>query len=195
MPNTLALVAASRGGDAVATASLHQSVYDELRRLAHVARRGSGPATLNTTAIVHEAYLRMAGADASYQDRSHFLGVASKAMRCVVVDHVRRQSAGKRGGRARPVTLRETLVGNPSEARTLDVLALDTALERFAGIDARGAQVVEMWFFGGLTHAEIAEALGVSVPTVERTWRSARAWLYRALSEDGLSEDGLSEDG
>lgn len=182
MPSdTLLLVEASRAGDASAGTSLYDAVYDELRRLARRARRGPGPETLNTTAIVHEAYLKMAGRDASYDDRAHFLGVAAKAMRHVVVDHVRRQTAQKRGGGAEVVPLRETLVGTePAE----EVLALDEALGRFASVDPRGARIVECRFFGGLTIEETAAALGVSTPTVERGWRAARAWLYRDLRRE-----------
>lgn len=176
--DTLALVGASRAGHDGASASLYSAVYDELRRLARRARRGPGPETLNTTAIVHEAYLKMAGPDGSYDDRAHFLGVAAKAMRCVVIDHVRRQRADKRGGGVEDVLFRDTLIGAaPSD----DVLALDEALERFARVDPRGAQIVECRFFGGLTLDETAAALGVSTPTVERGWRAARAWLYRDL--------------
>lgn len=177
-PDTLLLVEASRDGDATATAALYGAVYGELRRLARRARHGPGPETLNTTAIVHEAYLKIAGSEGSFGDRAHFLGVAAKAMRSVVVDHVRRSTAEKRGGVGRPATLRETLVGEGADD---DVLALDESLQRFAAVDARGAQIVECRFFGGLTIEETAAALGVSTPTVERGWRAARAWLHRDL--------------
>lgn len=180
MPSdTLLPVDASHDVDATAGTSLYGAVYDELRRLARRARRGPGPGTLNTTAIVHEAYLKLAGGDGSYADRAHFLGVAAKAMRHVVVDHVRRQQAQKRGGGADVVPFRDTLIG---EAPSDDVLALDEALRRFAAVDPRGARIVECRFFGGLTIEETAAALDISTPTVERGWRAARAWLYRDLN-------------
>jgi len=180
VPTTLDLVAASRTGDGPAAVTLYDAVYDELRRLARRVRTSATPVTLNTTALVHEAYLKMAdGAD--YDDRAHFLGVAAKAMRHVVIDHVRRQRTEKRGGGAEVLPLRETLVGDaPNE----DLLALDEALSRFAEVDARGARVIECRFFGGLTIEETAAALGVSAPTVERSWRAARAWLVRELRRE-----------
>ena len=178
--STLDLLASSRAGDDGAAGALYDAVYDELRRLARRVRTGATPETLNTTALVHEAYLRMADGG-GYADRAHFLGVAAKAMRHVVIDHVRRQRAEKRGGGAEVLPLRETLVGTaPSD----DLLALDEALSRFAAVDARGARVIECRFFGGLTIEETAAALGVSTPTVERSWRAARAWLVRELGRD-----------
>ena len=176
-PPTLDLLVASRDGDDGAAAELYDAVYDELRRLARRVRTGATPETLNTTALVHEAYLKMAdGGD--YEDRAHFLGVAAKAMRHVVIDHVRRQRADKRGGDAEVLPLRETLVG---EAPDEDLLALDEALSRFAQVDERGARVIECRFFGGLTIEETAAALDLSTATVERSWRVARAWLVREL--------------
>ncbi len=180
VPTTLDLVAAARTGDGPAAVTLYDAVYDELRRLARRVRTGATPETLNTTALVHEAYLKMADG-AGYEDRAHFLGVAAKAMRHVVIDHVRRQRADKRGGDAEVLPLRETLVGDAPDE---DLLALDEALSRFAEVDERGARVIECRFFGGLTIEETAAALGVSTPTVERSWRSARAWLVRELRHE-----------
>ncbi len=176
--DTLLLVSDARQGDAPAAAALYAAVYEELRRLARRARHGPGPETLNTTAIVHEAYLKLAGSEGSFDDRAHFLGVAAKAMRCVVVDHVRRGAAEKRGGAGRPATLRETLVGAGADD---DVLALDESLQRFAAVDPRAARIVECRFFGGLSVEETAAVVGVSAPTVTRAWRAARLWLYRDL--------------
>ena len=177
MPTAPALVTAARAGDDQAADALYDAVYDQLRRLARRVRSGGTPETLNTTALVHEAYLKMADGS-GYDDRAHFLGVAAKAMRHVVIDHVRRSRAEKRGGGAEVLPLRETLVGEGADP---DLLALDEALERFARVDERGARVIECRFFGGLTIEETAATLGVSTPTVERSWRAARAWLVREL--------------
>lgn len=177
---TLDLLVASRAGDDGAAGALYDAVYGELRRLARRVRCSGTPETLNTTALVHEAYLKMADGG-GYDDRAHFLGVAAKAMRHVVIDHVRRQRADKRGGGAEVLPLRETLVG---EAADPDLLALDEALTRFASVDERGARVIECRFFGGLTIDETAAALGISTPTVERDWRSARAWLVREFQRE-----------
>lgn len=179
--DTLLLVEASRAGDGDAEASLFDAVYGELRHLARRARRGAGPETLNTTAIVHEAYLKMAGTDGSFEDRAHFLGVAAKAMRHIVVDYVRKKGALKRGGDAQEVPFRDTLM---ADAPADEVLAIDESLSRLAVVNPRGARIVECRFFGGLTIEETAAVLGVSTPTVERGWRAARAWLYRDLQSE-----------
>ena len=179
--DTLLLVEAARAGDGDAESSLFDAVYGELRGLARRAKRGGGPETLNTTAIVHEAYLKMAGKDGSFEDRAHFLGVAAKAMRHVVVDYVRRKGAQKRGGDASQVPFRDTLMGDAPDD---EVLAIDESLGRLAVVNPRGARIVECRFFGGLTIDETAAVLGVSAPTVERGWRTARAWLYRDLQRE-----------
>ena len=176
--DTLLLVEAARAGDGDAESSLFDAVYGELRNLARRAKRGSGPETLNTTAIVHEAYIKMAGTDGSFEDRAHFLGVAAKAMRHVVVDYVRKKGAQKRGGDAEQVPFRDTLMGDGPDD---EVLAIDESLGRLARVNPRGARIVECRFFGGLTIDETAAVLDVSAPTVERGWRAARAWLYRDL--------------
>ena len=179
MSSPLPPVPASREAEDRAAGDLYDAVYDELRRLARRVRSGGSPETLNTTALVHEAYLKMADSS-GYADRAHFLGVAAKAMRHVVIDHVRRRQADKRGAGAEVMPLRDTLVGTGADE---DLLALDEALERFARVDARGARVIECRFFGGLTIEETAATLGVSTPTVERSWRAARAWLVRELGQ------------
>jgi RNA polymerase sigma-70 factor, ECF subfamily len=156
--------------------------YEELLRVArrHLLRERPGH-TLNTTALVHEAYLKLAGQDGTgWRDRSRFLAIASRAMRQILVDHARGRDRHKRGGGARPVTLR-TDAGSGQE-ETVDLLALDEALEKLAEHDARLGQVVECRFFGGLTAAETAEALGVSLRTVERDWTRARAHLVLLLT-------------
>ena len=181
MPDSLdALLTASRQGDASAAAALFEATYDELRRLAGRVRRGRASATLNTTALVHEAYLRLAEGAAA-ESRAHFLAIAAKAMRHVVVDDARRRLAVKRGGGVEHVALRETLVG---EGPAPDLLALDEALDRLAEVDARAAAVVECRFFGGLTVEETAGALAVSSRTLERTWRAARVRLFQTLRDD-----------
>jgi len=174
-----ALLDAARTGDPAAAAALFAATYDELRRLAGRVRQGRASDTLNTTALVHEAYLKLAdGADA--ESRAHFLAIAAKAMRHVLVDATRRRHAAKRGGDAEHVPLRETLVGALPEA---DLLGLDEALDRLAAEDERAAAVVECRFFGGLTVEETAAALGISGRTVERTWRAARVRLFQTLSD------------
>jgi len=157
-------------------------VYDELRRLAARYLRGQrGGHTLQPTALVHEAYLRMAkGGALPLDDRTHFFALAARAMRQVLVDHARRRAAVKRGGDPERVTLDDTLeIGRGGEEkRRLDLLALNEALER---LSPRQCRVVELRYFAGLTIAEAAESLGVGTRTVEDDWALARAWLQRRL--------------
>ncbi|GJG89492.1 DNA-directed RNA polymerase sigma-70 factor [Gemmatimonadetes bacterium T265] len=171
---------AAQGGDPAAKDALYTRVYDELRRLARRVRAGRAGATLSTTALVHEAYFKLRpGRAGTWEDRAHFFGVAARAMRDVLVDAARRRAADKRGGGAF-VTLGTADAAQPTRAD--EVVALDEALTRLAAVDPRRARVVEFRFFAGLTAAESAEVLGVSVPTVERDWRAARAWLAKALT-------------
>jgi RNA polymerase sigma factor (TIGR02999 family) len=183
---TALLLAAARAGDAAAFDRLFARVYDELARVARRVRRSSDSETLDTTALVHEVYLKLLPAArdgrVAVHDRSHFFGMAARAMRQVLVNAAEARVAAKRGGRAAAVPLDEVPVAAP--VRPEHLLALDEALERLAALDARQAQVVEARVFGGLTAEETAEALGVSVPTVQRDWRSARAWLARALAPE-----------
>ncbi len=155
--------------------------YDRLHQLARQQLRRSRPSqTLDTAALVHEVYLRLAGeVDVQWQDRSHFYAVLSRAMRFVVVDHARRRSAEKRGGGASPLTLETDRLGIGSDAET--VLAVHSALDQLAALDSRLAGIVEARFFAGMTEAEIAASLHVSTRTVQRDWRRARAWLLRLL--------------
>lgn len=141
--------------------------------------------TLQPTALVHEAFLKLVDRDAvEYADRGHFLAVAATAMRQILIDHARTRGAAKRGGDRRRVALEDAPV-NGAGADQLDLLALDEALTRLAALDGRQARVVELRFFGGLSVKETGEALGVSPRTVELDWRMAKAWLSRALSEAG----------
>lgn len=171
-----------RGGDEDAGEVLFARVYDELRRLASGQLRGGrGSVTLQTTALVHEAYLRLVGASGGeIHDRAHLLAVAATAMRQIVVDHARRRGAAKRGGDAVRVELADSDAAVASSLA--EVLAVDAALERLATLDPRLARTVEMRFFAGLSVAEVALALDVSERTVKRDWRTARAFLHRELA-------------
>lgn len=175
------LLRAWRGGDDAALEELTPLVYRDLRRLAgHSLRSERGSHTLQATALVHEVFLRLVGADVAWQDRAHFLSVAARAMRRILVDHARSHGRKKRGGDRQRVTLEETAVIAPGPRP--EILALDQALDRLAQLDERKAGLVELVYFGGLTQREAAEVLGVSIPTVERELRQARAWLRRELS-------------
>ena len=167
-------------GNSAAGERLYPLVYDELRRLAASFMRAERKNhTLQPTALVHEAYLRMVDGPASpWQGRAHFFGVAARAMRCVLVDHARRRGAAKRASGQR-VTLDEEMA--VAEERTLDLAAIDDALQRLAALDERQAKIVELRFFGGLEIAQTAEVLGISPATVKRDWLLAKAWLYREL--------------
>jgi RNA polymerase sigma factor (TIGR02999 family) len=168
-------------GDADATRALFSAVYDHLRRIAGAQMRGSEPGhTLTPTALVNEAYIKMVDRiPGDLEDRVHFFGVAARAMRQVLIDHAERKAAVKRGGQAEMVTLDESTPGKGSSAEQL--LVLNDALDRLEQHDARLVRVVEYRFFAGLKQNEIATLLGVSVPTVKREWRAARAWLRDAL--------------
>lgn len=156
-------------------------VYQQLKSLAHrrlwAERAGH---TLNTTALVHEAYIKLVGQNGvRWSNRAHFMAIASQAMRRILIDYARARQADKRGGGEALVTLNEDLHGMPSRAEEL--ILLDKALQDLKTIDERQAQIVTYHFFGGLTHEEIGEVIGVSVATVRREWRSARAWLGTKL--------------
>ena len=169
-------------GDARAANDLMPLVYGELRApAAGLLRDERARHTLQPTALVHEAYLRLAGAEASpaWEGHRHFLGVAAKAMRSVLVDHARRKPADKRGGGAERLPLEGIVAA--FEERVPDLLALDEALDRLEAMDGELARLVELRFFGGLTIEETARALDASVPTVVRGWRVARLWLQREV--------------
>ncbi|HLA62981.1 MAG TPA: sigma-70 family RNA polymerase sigma factor [Rhodothermales bacterium] len=171
------------GGDAEARDRLLPLVYDELRRLAHRHLRGERHAeTLNTTALVHEAYLKLVRRDrTTWRSRAYFFALASRAMRQILVDHARARGSVRRGSGAVPLPLDDALA--VAEERGADFVALDEALTRLAAHDPQMAQVVEYRFFGGLTAEETAEVLGVTPATVRREWDLARAWLYQAMRE------------
>ncbi len=168
-------------GASSALDALTPLVYAELRRLADSYLRSESPGhTLQPTALVHEAYLRLVDRNApDWQNRSHFYGVAAHLMRQILVDHARTRQATKRGGQAIHLSLEEDLV--VSRERDADLVALDEALERLAALEPRKAQVVELRFFGGLSIEEIAKLLDVSDVTVRRDWQFAKAWLLREL--------------
>jgi RNA polymerase sigma factor (TIGR02999 family) len=176
-----------RSLDAESVGRLIPLVYAELHNLAHGALRGEATGhTLQTTALVHEAYVRLVGTDLEWESSGHFLRVASRAMRRVLVDHARSRTRAKRGGGGAPVLLLDTLEELvPAESRPESVLDLDEALERLLSLDERKGRVVELHYFGGLTYDEIADALGVSPATVDRDLRLARAWLFNELRPEG----------
>lgn len=169
-------------GDQAALEHLIPLVYDELRRLASgYMRRERAGHTLQTTALVHEAYLRLAGQpDLDWKNRAHFFAVAARVMRRILIDHARTQHYAKRGGGAVKLSLDEA--ATLSDERAAELVALDEALNELAKLDARQSQIVELRFFGGLTLAETAEVLKISIDTVARDWNLARAWLHRQVS-------------
>jgi RNA polymerase sigma factor (TIGR02999 family) len=178
-------LSAWRNGNQEALAHLLPLVYDELRRLAQrYLQRERPDHTLQATALVHEAYLRLVDQrQAQWQNRAHFFGLAAQMMRRILVDHARRQHAAKRGGAEPKLSLDEAVW--VSAAPAPDLTALDDALTRLAGLDPQHSRLVELRFFGGLTIEETAEVLGVSPATVKRDWSMAKAWLYRELRMRG----------
>jgi RNA polymerase sigma-70 factor (ECF subfamily) len=177
------LLLAWRQGDAAALDELISLVYQELRRMAHryLAGQRAGH-TLQTTALVHEAYLHLVDCrQVRWQDRTHFLAVTARLMRRILVDYARSRNANKRGGVERPVSLDDNLDFAPQ--RSASLVALDDCLEELAVIDPRKSKVVELKFFGGLDTGEIAAVLEVSQPTVLRDWKLAKLWLLRELSQ------------
>ena len=171
-----------RAGDADAGRELLPVLYDELKRIAGRQFRGQAVGhTLQPTILVHEAFLRLVGKPAAFQDRAHFFAVAATAMRQILVNHARASNADKRGGGAKAVALNHD-VPDTAGGSEIDVLALNEALEELARIDQRKHRVIELRFFAGLTVEEIAEAMGLSKTTIESEWRAARAWLNVKLS-------------
>lgn len=187
------LLAAARAGSRDALDELFAVAYDELRRAAHfrLGRRRTGE-TLSTTVLVHEAYVRLVDQSrAKWVDRAHFLALASRAMRFVLIDHVRAGAAEKRGGGAERIPLEAVQVsaGEPEP----DLLALHEALEQLSEFSPRLGELVEYRFFGGLTYDEIAEVTGLSVPTLKRDWTRARTWLFRAMRSVPSPADTLRD--
>ncbi|MBA3514997.1 MAG: sigma-70 family RNA polymerase sigma factor [Pyrinomonadaceae bacterium] len=172
-------------GDQAALDKVMPVVYQELRRLAHhYMRKERVGHTLQTTALVNEAYMRLAQyKKMRWQSRTHFFAVSAQVMRRVLVEHARSRNFAKRGGGAQKISLDETAV--VSAGRSAEVIAVDDALTDLESWDPRKGKIVELRFFGGLSIEETAEVLKVSPTTVQREWRSAKAWLYRAISEGG----------
>ena len=171
-------------GDTNALNAIMPLIYNDLHERAHrYLKNERGNHTLNTTALVHEAYLKLVGQQkVDWQNRGHFFGVASLVMRRILINYAKQRQAEKRGGGVAPQTFLEDFV--IKEARSEHLLALDEALQQLEKMNERQAKVVELRYFGGLNHEEVAEILNLSVPTVRRDWRFARAWLNRELQAD-----------
>lgn len=178
------LLIAWSNGDQAAREGLMSVVYEELHGLARRYMRRESPGhTLQTSALVHEAFLRLVDQqNVHWQNRAHFFGIAAQMMRRILVDYARSRNYAKRGGGVRALSLDEGIV---SDERSAEVVAVHEALEELAKIDARKCQIVELRFFGGLSIDEIAELLGVSEGTVRRDWRMAKTWLRREISSPG----------
>jgi RNA polymerase sigma factor (TIGR02999 family) len=177
------LLLAWRRGDQAALDRLMPLVYSELHAIAGRHLRGERPEhTLQPTALIHEAYLRLVGTDVEWEGRTHFLAVAARTMRRILVDHARARARRKRDPAQAPLALDEpAAVGSEPSGQ---LLALDEALERLSALDERKARAIELHYFGGLTYDEAAQALGISRATLHRELRVARAWLYRELSQE-----------
>lgn len=175
------LLESVRKGDADAAYTLMPLLYNELHRLAmHYMRSERAGHTLQATALVNEAYLKLVDQkEANWENRAHFIAVAAQVMRNVLIDHARSRQRIKRGGMQQKVPLEDVVL--ISEEQTDDLIALDSALERLAKIDSRQSRIVELRYFGGLTVEQTAEVLGISPKTVKRDWAVARAWLHREL--------------
>lgn len=175
-----ALLLAYQRGDSSALERVWSLVYEDLQAVAKRQLRSGAPATLNATALVHEAYLRLASdGRLSWQNRGHFLGIAARCMRRIIVDTARARNAAKRGGGRAPGVLNPDAVGLDSQYDL--IVAIDIALESVATFNERMARVAECRLFGGLTDTETADALGMSLRTVQRDWHRARAWLQQQL--------------
>ena len=181
--NITQLLAELTGGNNAAVDALVPLVYDELHRVAHMhLRKERRNHTLNATALVHEAYFKLVDqTKVNWQNRAHFFAIASQAMRRILINYALQRKAQKRGGDDVKITFVDENVMRESQPEEL--LALDEALNRLKLINERQSKIIEYWFFVGLTHEEIAEVLGISVPTVRRDWRLARAWLSRELKK------------
>jgi RNA polymerase sigma factor (TIGR02999 family) len=176
------LLAEWNHGDRAALDKLVPLVYDELRHIAsHQLASRSGPHTLQSTALVHEAYMRLAAKPAvAWQDRTHFFAVAARIIRCILVDHARARLTAKRGGD--PITLDMDIAAPEHGPGEVDLLALDEALERLAQLDQQQASIVELRFFSGLSIEETSGVLGISPATVKRDWTMARTWIFKELA-------------
>jgi len=187
------LLEQASAGNADARATLFDVLYRELRRLAEAAMRAErANHTLQPTALVHEAFLRLASDQGRFESRAHFLGVAAGAMRRVLVDHARGRNAQKRGRGATLVTVQDLDdLPQPAATEDLDLVVLDDALSRLTVLDARQGQIVELRFFGGLSVEETAAGVGVSERTVKREWQISRAWLRREIARIDGETSGL----
>ena len=184
--NVTQLLHAWGNGDEAARDELIPLVYDTLRRIARHQLRGERAGhTLETTALINEAYLKLVEQSVSWQSRAHFFGIAARLMRQLLVDYARARQRLKRGGDMQQISL--TDAAGIAEDKAVDVLALDDALQILTEVDPQSSRIVELRFFGGLTIEETAQVMGISTPTVERGWRAARAWLQTELSPS-LSE-------
>ena len=192
--NTTQALAQFRDGSREAGRQILPLVYEELRRLAGRYLRNQRPGhTLQPTALVHEAYLRLVNPDkAGPADRSHFVGLAARAMRSILVDHGRARMTAKRGGGFERIPLDDAVA--LFESKSTDLLELDQALKELADFDEQQSLIVELRFFGGLTIEETADVLGISERTVTRDWRCARAWLYQQLSSGSSRRPSESSD-
>lgn len=184
--NLTELLVEWREGDKSALDKLTPLVYDELRRIAHrYVRRERNGHTLQTTALVNEAYVRLAGSkNIAWQNRAHFFAATAQVMRNVLIDHARRRLFAKRGGQVQQVAMDEAVTAM-SEQRADELVVLDEALNELAKMDERKARVVELRYFGGLSLEETADLLDVSLMTVRRDWRAAKAWLFRRMKDEG----------
>ncbi len=180
------LLAAYNNGDQQALEQVFPLVYNELRRLAggYLRREREGH-TLQPTALVHEAYLRLLGQDVEWQNRAHFLGVAAQMMRRILVDHARQHQAEKRGSGGVKIALDDVEAINLSAERAADLIDLDDALTALAAFDPQKSKMVELRYFAGLSVEETAKVLGISIATFVRQWKTTRAWLYREITKEG----------
>jgi len=171
-----------RGGNEAALGKLMPLIHSNLHQLANKYMHGENAGhTLQATALVNEAFIKLVNADVTWQSRAHYMALSARAMRQVLVDHARAKRSDKRGGDAISVTLHETRIVDQGQNNP-DILVVEEALEQLTRIDTRKAQVIELSFYGGLTYDEIAEALDISAATVDRELRFAKAWMYRQLS-------------
>jgi RNA polymerase sigma-70 factor, ECF subfamily len=194
------LLSRLRAGDPGATDALFRQVYAELRRIAGSYFRGQPSGrTLQPTALVHEAFLRLVQSPEAVRDRAHFVAVAAVAMRQILTDHARQRAAKKRGGGRAQVTLSDEVPaegqGAPGDGKVVDVLALHAALDDLVELRPRQARIVEMRYFGGMTVEEVAEAMSLSRQTIEKEWRHARAWLHARLAAAGPAPGDAAGDG
>ncbi len=187
-----ALLGAVQRGEDAAIDKLFEKVYDELHRIAQAKRRNwaGGDYTMNTTAIVHEAYIKLAGQQAQdWTSRSHFMGVAAKAMRHIMINYAEKRRTKKRGGDLQKISIEDqdqplNATINMSDDQADKLLAIENALKKLSLTNERQVQIIECKFFGGMSNEETAVSLGISTSTVKRDWALAQAWLYREAKED-----------